>query len=75
LTRLPRITAKELLRALKKSGFYEHHQVGSHVTLKNGDGARRVVAPYHTGAIIKLKTLKAILKDAGLGVEDLVELL
>ncbi len=29
--KLPRITAAELLRALRRDGWYEHHQVGSHV--------------------------------------------
>jgi predicted RNA binding protein YcfA (HicA-like mRNA interferase family) len=28
------ITPKKLLKFLKKRGFYIHHQVGSHITLK-----------------------------------------
>ncbi len=75
MTRLPRITARELIRVLKKHGFFKHHQVGSHITLKSSDGTKRVVIPYHAGEIIKPKTLKAILKDAGLSIDDLVNLL
>ncbi len=75
MTRLPRITAKELIRVLKKLGFYKHHQVGSHIAFKNSDGTKRIVIPSHAGQIITPKTLKAILKDAGLSVDDLVNLL
>ena len=75
MTKLPRTTAKNLIRVLKKVGFYEHHQVGSHITLKSSDGTKRVVVPYHAGKIIKPKTLKAMLKDAELSLEDLVKLL
>ena len=70
MTRLPRITDKELIRVLAKQGFTKHHQVGSHATFKNADGNRRVVVSIHTGQVIPPKTLKAILKDAGLTIEE-----
>ncbi|WP_322742261.1 type II toxin-antitoxin system HicA family toxin [Gloeocapsopsis crepidinum] len=41
---------------------------------KNAEG-RRVTVPYHGNTILKLKTFKSILSDAGLTVEEFIELL
>lgn len=71
MPRLPRITGPELVRALKKMGFVEHRQKGSHLTLKHLDTGRRVVVPIHVGKTLALGTLKAILKQAGISVEEL----
>jgi predicted RNA binding protein YcfA (HicA-like mRNA interferase family) len=56
---------KELLKIFKKLGFYIHHQKGSHMILKSADGTRRVTIPIHNKDL-KIKTLLAILKDAGI---------
>lgn len=69
-TKLPAITARELIRVLKKAGFTPHHQRGSHVTLKRSSDDKRVVVPVHAGKTIKKGTLKGILDDAGLSLED-----
>jgi predicted RNA binding protein YcfA (HicA-like mRNA interferase family) len=74
MTRLPRITDKELIRVLTKKGFSLHHQVGSHAVYRSADGKRRVVVAIHSGKVIPPKTLKAILKDAGLTVEEFEEM-
>lgn len=74
MSRLPRLTGKDLLSALKRAGFEIHHQRGSHITLKNEAGDRATV-PVHAGKTIKPKTLKSILKDAKLSTEDLIRLI
>ncbi|MCK4353433.1 type II toxin-antitoxin system HicA family toxin [candidate division WOR-3 bacterium] len=71
--RLPRITGKQLLRALKRLGFYEHTQKGSHLTLKHPVKSGRVVVPMHSGEIIKLGTLKYILQQADISIKELIE--
>jgi len=43
--------------------------------LKHPIGGRRLVVPAHRGAILKPKTLDAILAAAGLSVDDLRSLL
>jgi len=43
--RLLPITPREALRKLKRGGFLEHHQRGSHLVLKHTDG-RMVVLPH-----------------------------
>ena len=35
MPKLPRISAKKVLRALLRAGFYIHHQTGSHVNLRH----------------------------------------
>lgn len=72
--KLPRITASEIIRVLVKKGFFLSRQSGSHKIYKNTKG-KRVTVSFHSGEIIKPKTLKSILKDAELEVEELKELL
>jgi predicted RNA binding protein YcfA (HicA-like mRNA interferase family) len=74
--RLPRISAKDLIRALKRDGWYESRQVGSHLVMKNSaKPGRRVVVPVHAGKDIRPGLLSSILEDAGMTVEDLERLL
>lgn len=70
--KLPRLTAKELVSALKKLGFYEHHQKGSHLILKHPVKSCRVTVPMHSGKILKLGTLKSILEEADISVDDIL---
>ena len=74
MERLPRITAVEVIKALKRAGFFLARQSGSHKIFKNRTG-KRVTVPYHTGKIIHLKVFRSILRDAGISVEKFKELL
>lgn len=74
--KLPRITALELVRALYRSGWYDLRQTGSHLHLAHEDRPGKIVTvPMHPGRIIPLGTLRAILDQADLSVEDLRKLL
>lgn len=72
MPKLPVIKSKELLKILHKMGFYEHHQVGSHIQLKHPDG-RRVTVPFHLQDIRK-GTLKGILDDINITVEEFIQI-
>lgn len=74
MPKLPVVKASELLRVLLKAGFCKHHQVGSHIQLKHADG-RRTTIPYHPSKEITRKTLKAIIEDLNISVEDFTKLL
>ncbi|MGH8605477.1 MAG: type II toxin-antitoxin system HicA family toxin [Gammaproteobacteria bacterium] len=74
MTRLPRVTATDIVKALKKAGFELVRQSGSHMIFRNIDG-RRTTLPFHTGKTLHPKLLKSILKDADLSVEAFNELL
>jgi len=65
MTKLPVVSGKHVIKALKHAGFYVHHQKGSHVTLRMEEYPQiRVVIPIHR--VVKKGTLKNIIKDAGL---------
>jgi predicted RNA binding protein YcfA (HicA-like mRNA interferase family) len=74
MPKIPVIKAKELIRILQKLGFNKYHQVGSHAQFKHSDG-RRVTAPIHPGKDIGKKTLKGIIGDIDLTVEEFVKIL
>lgn len=74
--RLPRITGAEVIRALRRAGWYIHYQRGSHVYLKHPDyPEKRVTVAVHSGETIKPKTLQTILKQAGLSLTEFQEFL
>ncbi|HAP93011.1 MAG TPA: hypothetical protein DCM26_00090 [Desulfotomaculum sp.] len=71
MTRLPRVTAKEVFNALARNGFEIIRTSGSHHFLHR-PGSGIVTVSIHSGEIIKPKTLKSILKQAGLTVDELI---
>jgi predicted RNA binding protein YcfA (HicA-like mRNA interferase family) len=69
MSRLTPITSREALRKLKKFGFAEHHQRGSHLVLKHDDG-RMVVLPMHTKDIPRGTLHNIVIHQAKLSLED-----
>ena len=67
--RLPSITAKKALKKLKKAGFTEHHQKGSHLILKHSDG-RLVVLPIHSKDIPRGTLYNIIVHQAQLTMDE-----
>jgi predicted RNA binding protein YcfA (HicA-like mRNA interferase family) len=72
---LPRIDSRDLIRALRRAGFEEQRQRGSHLHLRRAVDKRRVTIPVHAGRVIPPGTLKGILRDAGISEDELRELL
>jgi predicted RNA binding protein YcfA (HicA-like mRNA interferase family) len=54
----------ELFRLLKKEGWFEIRQKGSHVILKHPDKIEQLTVPFHSGKEVKKGLLVAILKQA-----------
>jgi predicted RNA binding protein YcfA (HicA-like mRNA interferase family) len=78
MSRLPRATGKEAMRALRRLGFTVFDQTGSHVYLHRSNGdffGPRVTIPVHAGQILKPKTLQRILAAAKVSVESFREAL
>ena len=73
MPKLPRISAADLVGALKRMGFVEHRQRGSHLAMKHSDG-RRTIVPMHSGDI-PIGTLRGILKDIDVPPQQLGEML
>ena len=70
MSRLPQVTARELVRLLKAHGFVDDRQSGSHLTLWHPGRNVSVTVPVHTGCDIGRGLAVRILKDAGLSVEE-----
>ncbi|MGH3259218.1 MAG: type II toxin-antitoxin system HicA family toxin [Streptosporangiaceae bacterium] len=68
---LPRITGRELARALGKLGWVVVAQKGSHAQLKHPSRGGRVTVPLHAGETIGPGLLRSILSQAGVTVEEL----
>lgn len=67
--KLPRdVHGTEAVRALRRLGFDSLRQTGSHFIMRKG--TRTVVVPMHKP--IKPGTLKALIEQAGLTVEEFV---
>lgn len=59
------MTPREMIKHLKKNGFREISQNGSHVKLRNDETGRQTEVPYHCKDL-KKGLEQAILKQAGL---------
>lgn len=76
MPRLPRLTASDLLRALRRDGWEIVRQRGtSHAQLKHSTKPGRVTLAMHSGDIVAPKTLTTILVQAGLTPDELRDLL
>ncbi len=73
--RLPVLTPKKVLKALERTGFFVHHVSGSHYILKHpAKPTLRITLPYHRKDL-KRHTLESIIRQAGLTLEEFLEIL
>ena len=72
MTRLPRLTGQELVKALTGLGFEVIRVKGSHHVLRHPDG-RTTTVPVHAGEIIGPGLLSQILRDCELSAERLTK--
>jgi predicted RNA binding protein YcfA (HicA-like mRNA interferase family) len=74
--RVPILKPREVLRALQKAGFEIHHQSGSHAQLKHrGKPHLRVTVPRHDRFDVPVPVLRSIIRQAGMTVDEFLELL
>lgn len=66
MTRLPRVSGKEVLSTLRQNGFEVVHVRGSHHYLRKPASGKLVVVPVHGSSTIPTGTLKSILRQAEL---------
>jgi predicted RNA binding protein YcfA (HicA-like mRNA interferase family) len=67
--RLPMIDATRMVKALKRAGFVETGQKGSHLLLEHPITKFQTSVPIH-GGDLKRGLMKAILKQAGLSEDE-----
>lgn len=73
MPKIPLVSGKEAVKALQRLGFVFIRQRGSHAILRREtpDRARGCVVPMH--AEIQPGTMRGILKQAGIDVENFIE--
>jgi len=74
MSRLPRLTGSEVVRALQKADFEIVRQRGSHVYMRHADG-RATVVPVHKGEDLGRGILSKILRDVELSRQEFRKLL
>jgi predicted RNA binding protein YcfA (HicA-like mRNA interferase family) len=73
MSRLPVVSGRDCVKALQKIGFFQKHQVGSHVVMRRNDPFAQTVVPDHKE--LDRGTLRAIIRQVGLSVDEFVALL
>jgi predicted RNA binding protein YcfA (HicA-like mRNA interferase family) len=74
LSKLPVVSGREAVKAFVKLGYIVDHQTGSHVILRLPvPPHRRLSIPNH--ATLAKGTLRALIREAGLTVEEFARLL
>jgi predicted RNA binding protein YcfA (HicA-like mRNA interferase family) len=73
MTQLPVISGRECVGALERAGFTVRRQVGSHIVMRRDSPFAQTVVPDHR--VLDRGTLRAIIRQSGLSVDDFVRLL
>jgi predicted RNA binding protein YcfA (HicA-like mRNA interferase family) len=75
MPKLPSVSGERLIKALKRAGFVQLRQKGSHVSLEKriGDKVWMTVVPMHSE--VARGTLADILKQCGLTLAEFLEFL
>jgi predicted RNA binding protein YcfA (HicA-like mRNA interferase family) len=69
--KFPIVNYRQLVKVAKKLGFYLCRETkGSHEIWRRDSDGQQTTIPKHGSKIIKRKTIKSILKDFGITVDD-----
>ncbi len=75
MTKLPTLTARDVINKLKKAGFlFDRQAKGSHEIWYNPVTKRRTTIPNHPGVDMPKGTLRAIIKHMGLTIDEFLKL-
>lgn len=71
MPKLNPLSSTKVIQKLKRAGFVETHQRGSHLYFKNRSGTKIVTVPVHGSKDIPIGTLyNIVVRQAGLSVDD-----
>ncbi|MBP7827641.1 MAG: type II toxin-antitoxin system HicA family toxin [Verrucomicrobia bacterium] len=73
MSRLPQVSGPDVVRVLEQVGFVVRRQHGSHIILRRDTPFAQTVVPNHPQ--IDRGTLRAILRQTDLSVDEFTELL
>jgi predicted RNA binding protein YcfA (HicA-like mRNA interferase family) len=72
MAKLPSIRAREAARVATSIGFALDRQRGSHAVYYRASDRRRVVIPMHGSKDLKPGTLRGIINDLGLTIDEFI---
>ena len=75
MTRLPRVSGRAVVSALRRGGYAISHVRGSHQYLRKSGADSLVVVPVHGNRTLPLGTLRSVLRQAQLTSAELDQLL
>jgi predicted RNA binding protein YcfA (HicA-like mRNA interferase family) len=73
MPRAPRVSAREVIAALRAAGYEPVAHRGSHVQFRHPQRSGKVTIPAHGKEILKPKTLRSILTQAGIEMDAFVK--
>ena len=73
MPKLPPSRPEHLIRVARKLGFVKDRQKGSHAVYRRESDRRQVVIPMHKGDL-KIGTLRGIISDLGISIEEFLKL-
>jgi predicted RNA binding protein YcfA (HicA-like mRNA interferase family) len=73
MSKLPRVSGEQVVAALRGIGFRVRRQHGSHIIMRRDEPFAQTVVPAHRE--LDRGTLRAILRQIDLSVEDFIRLL
>lgn len=73
MEKLPLISGIEAVKAFSRFGYYIRRQTGSHIILRKDSPFSQIVVPNHK--VLDRGTLRALIRDAGISVDEFVSML
>ena len=73
MTKLPQFKGADVKRRLMRLGFEVDHSGGRHVVMRHPGTKRSVPVTKHASQTVKEGTLRAIIKQAGITIEEFLE--
>jgi len=73
MSKPPLLSGRKIVKAFEKIGYYRVSQKGSHIKIRNDVRGITLIIPDHKE--VDRWTLRGIIKDAELTVEEFIELL
>ncbi len=69
------VKAKDAIKAFEKFGFQVNRKKGSHIILVKPDYEFVLSVPSHAGKDLKKGTLRSLIRDAGITVQEFIDAL
>lgn len=75
MPKIPSIKPRQIIHALLRAGFLQRGTSGSHVIFRHPETGKIVPVPVHGGRDLKKGTLRNIIRQSGLSVEEFLNLI